>query len=48
MAIKWPKMAVRRAATFGQTSGGHNLVILYPIWTNDHTKMISSSRGIEW
>ena len=34
--------------TFGQSWDGHNLVILHPIWTFDPTKMISSSRRIDW
>ena len=42
------KMAARPVATFGQSCDGHNSVILYPIWTFDHTKMISSSRRTEW
>ena len=28
------------AVTFGQSLGGHNLAIFYPILTFDHTKMI--------
>ena len=46
IATNWLKMS--RVATFGQSLGGHNLVIFHPILTFDHTKMISSSRGIEW
>jgi len=46
IAKKWLKNG--RAATFGQYWDGHNLVILHPIWTNDPTKMISSSRRAEW
>ena len=46
MAKKWLKIS--RAATFGQSWDGHNLVILHPIWTFDPTKMISSSRRVEW
>ena len=46
MAKKWLKNG--RAATFGQSWDGHNLAILHPIWTFDPTKMISSSRRIDW
>ena len=46
IATNWLKMS--RAATFGHSLGGHNLVIFHPILTFDHTKMMSSSRGIEW
>ena len=46
MAKKWLKIS--RAATFGQSWDGHNLVILHPIWTFDPTKIISSSRRIDW
>ena len=46
IAKKWLKNG--GAATFGQHWDGHNLVILHPIWTNDPTKMISSSRRVEW
>ena len=42
MAKKWQKIS--RAATFGQSWDGHNLVIFHPIWTFDPTKMVSSSR----
>ena len=42
MANNGPKVA-----TFGQSLGGHNLATLHPIWTNEPTKMISSSRRIE-
>ena len=45
-ATNWLKIS--RAATFGQSLGGHNLVIFYPILTFDHTKMISSSRRVQW
>ena len=46
MATNWPKIS--RAATFGQSLGGHNLVIFHPILTFDPTKMISSLRRVEW
>ena len=46
MANKWLKIS--SAATFGQSLSGHNSTIFYPIWTFDHTKMISSSRRVEW
>jgi len=46
MVHKWSKNG--RAATFGQSLGGHNSVTLHPILTNDPTKMISSSRRVEW
>ena len=46
MAKKWLKNC--RAATFGQSWDGHNSAILHPIWTFDPTKMISSSRRIDW
>ena len=47
MAKKWSKNS--RVATFGQFLDGHyNSVILHPIWTSDPTKMISSSRRIDW
>ena len=46
MPINWPKIS--RAATFGQSLGGHNFVIFHPILTIKYTKMISSSRRIEW
>ena len=46
IATNWLKMS--RAAAFGQSLGGHNLVIFYPILTFDHTKMISSSRRVQW
>ena len=45
MAKKGPKMA---ALPLLAKLDGHNLVPLYPIWTFDHTKMISSSRRVEW
>ena len=36
------------AATLAQSLDGYNSVTLGPIWTNDHTKMIYSSRRIDW
>ena len=46
MAILWPKLGQRH---FGaRASHGHNLAIFYPILTNEHTKMTSSLRRIEW
>ena len=39
---------ISRAATFGQSLGGHNLAIFYPILTFDHTKMISLLRRVQW
>ena len=46
MAILWPKIGRRH---FGaRASHGHNLAIFYPILTNEHTKMTSSLRRIEW
>ena len=39
----WPKWPI-----FGPTLSGHNSAIYYPILTFDHTKMISSSRRMEW
>ena len=44
MAKKWHKIS--RAATFGQSWDGHNLVILHPIWTFDPTKIISNGNYI--
>ena len=35
-------------ATFAATLNGHNSAIFDPILTFDHTKITSSSRGIEW
>ena len=46
MATNWLKIS--RAATLGQSLDGHNLVIFHPILTFDHTKMISSSRRVQW
>ena len=40
IATNWLKIS--RTATFGQSLGGHNLAIFYPILTFYHTKMISS------
>ena len=50
MANNWPKIARKRprVATIGQSLDRHNFVILHPIWTNDPTKIIYSSRRIEW
>ena len=45
IATNWLKIS--RAATFGQSLGGHNLAISYPILTFDHTKMISSLRRVQ-
>ena len=46
MAILWPKIGQRH---FGaRASHGHNLAIFYQILTNEHTKMTSSLRRIEW
>ena len=46
MAILWPKIGQRH---FGaRASHGHNLAIFHPILTNEHTKMTSSLRRIEW
>ena len=43
IARKWP-----RAAIIGQSLDRYNFAILHPIWTNDPTKMIYSSRRIDW
>ena len=46
MAILWPKIGQRH---FGaRASHGHNLAIFHQILTNEHTKMTSSLRRIEW
>ena len=46
MAILWPKIGQRH---FGaRASYGHNLAIFHQILTNEHTKMTSSLRQIEW
>ena len=46
MAILWPKIGQRH---FGaHASYGHNLAIFHQILTNEHTKMTSSLRRIEW
>ena len=46
MAILWPKIGQRH---FGaRASHGHNLAIFHQILTNEHTKMTSSLRQIEW
>ena len=46
MAILWPKIGQRH---FGaRASHGHNLAIFHQILTNEHTKMTSSFRRIEW
>ena len=46
MAISWPKIGQRH---FGaRASHGHNLAIFHQILTNEHTKMTSSLRRIEW
>ena len=46
MAILWPKIGQRH---FGaRASHGHNLAIFHQIFTNEHTKMTSSLRRIEW
>ena len=46
IAILWPKICQRH---FGaRASHGHNLAIFHPILTNEHTKMTSSLRQIEW
>ena len=45
IATNWLKIS--RASTFGQSLGGHNLAIFYPILTLDHTKMISSLRRVQ-
>ena len=41
-----PKMG--QDATFARTLKGHNSVIFHPILTFDHTKLINSSRQIEF
>ena len=47
IATNWLKMS--RAATFGQSLSGHNLVIFHPILTNEGTKSkMILSRGIDW
>ena len=50
MANNWSKIAQKwpRVAIIGQSLDRHNFAILHPIWTNDPTKMIYSSRRIEW
>ena len=46
MAILWPKIGQRH---FGaRASHGHNLAIFHQILTDEHTKMTSSLRRIEW
>ena len=46
MAILWPIIGQRH---FGaRASHGHNLAIFHQILTNEHTKMTSSLRRIEW
>ena len=46
MAILWPKIGQRH---FGaHASHGHNLAIFHQILTNEHIKMTSSLRRIEW
>ena len=46
MDILWPKIGQRH---FGaRASDGHNLAIFHQILTNEHTKMTSSLRRIEW
>ena len=46
MAILWPKIGQRH---FGaRASHGHYLAIFHQILTNEHTKMTSSLRRIEW
>ena len=46
MAILWSKIGQRH---FGaRASHGHNLAIFHQILTNEHTKMTSSLRRIEW
>ena len=46
VAILWPKIGQRH---FGaRASHGHNLAIFHQILTNEHTKMTSSLRRIEW
>ena len=46
IANNWFKIS--RAATFGQSLGGNNLAITWPILTFDHTKMINSLRRVQW
>ena len=46
IATNWLKIS--HAATFGQSLGGHNLTIFYPILTFDHAKMISSLRLVQF
>ena len=46
MAILWPKIGQRHFGT--RASHGHNLAIFHQILTNEHTKMTSSLRRIEW
>ena len=50
MASNWPKITRKwmRVAIIDQYLDRHNFAILHPIWTNDPTKMIYSSRRIEW
>ena len=46
MAILWPKIG---QCHFGaRASHGHNLAIFHQILTNEHTKMTSSLRRIEY
>ena len=49
-ANNWPKIARKwtRVAIIDQYLDRHNSAIFHPIWTNDPTKMIYSSRRIEW
>ena len=46
MPINWP--IISHAATFMRSLSGHNSAIFYPILTFKYTKMISSSRRIDW
>ena len=46
MAILWPKIGQRHFCA--RASHGHNLAIFHQILTNEHTKMTSSLRRIEW
>ena len=50
MASNWPKITRKwtHVAIIEQYLDRHNFAILHPIWTNDPTKMIYSSRRIEW
>ena len=50
MANNCPKITRKwtRVAIIDQYLDRHNFAILHPIWTNDPTKMIYSSRRIEW